>query len=50
MKNPSIVKDLEHSIFVATILNNEYEFKYIIENDKALANMLYDMITKLKEE
>lgn len=41
--------DEEHEKFINIIKNHEFEFDYVLKNDKALANMLHDMIIKLVE-
>lgn len=43
------VIDEEHAKFINIIKSHKFEFEYILKSDKALANMLHDMITKLEE-
>tara|TARA_Y100000389_G_scaffold118153_2_gene115316 strand:- start:13775 stop:13936 length:162 start_codon:yes stop_codon:yes gene_type:complete len=38
------MNDLEHSEFIQKIINNPDVLKKILENDKALSNMISDMI------
>lgn len=40
--------DVEHYEFIQTILNNPETFKKILNGDKALSNMLSDMINNFK--
>ena len=36
--------DVEHNEFIQNIINNPETFKKILEKDKALSNMISDMI------
>jgi len=38
------MNDLEHSKFIQTIINNPDILKKILQKDKALSNMISDMI------
>jgi len=37
--------DIEHSEFIQNIMDNPEIFKKILQSDKALSNMISDMIT-----
>jgi hypothetical protein len=40
--------DIEHSEFIQTIINNPEILKKILQQDKALSNMISDMIKNTK--
>ena len=40
--------DIEHNEFIQTIINNPDILKKILQRDKALSNMISDMIRNLK--
>lgn len=44
-----VLIDEEHVKFINIIKSHKFEFEYILKNDKALANMISDMIIKLGE-
>ena len=37
---------VDHALFVREIMSNPQKLKELLELDKALANMIYDMIKK----
>jgi len=38
--------DEEHANYIKTVMKNNHTFIRVLENDRALSNMLYDMIKK----
>ena len=40
--------DEEHVNYIKTVLKNKDTFIKVLENDRALSNMLYDMIKNIK--
>ena len=38
---------VDHALYIQEIMENPEKVKELLETDKALANMLYDMIKKI---